>query len=93
MCTVQKHTTQGNKTHKVKGALLLISQTSQANVAPDALNMAPWTLLRNGASLSGGQRCPVPFDIKQGRRVLQLSGLQDGFLLSNVLVENWAHNL
>lgn len=47
--TVQKHTTQINKTHKVKGALLLVSKTRQANVAQATLNIHRGHLLSNGA--------------------------------------------
>lgn len=44
--TVQKHTTQMNKTHKAKGS----SQTVQANVAQAPPNITPGRMLRNGAS-------------------------------------------
>lgn len=61
-----------NKTYKVKGALWLFSQTSQANMTPDIPNMAPWTVAEKWGKLHGGQRRPVPLDIKQGRVILQL---------------------
>lgn len=84
MCPVQKHTTQGNKTQGEGGSSAdFPNQPSQRGTRYS--NHGAMDAAEKRGKLRGGQRRPVPFDIKQGRVVLQLSGLQDGFLLSSVV--------
>lgn len=83
VCTVQNHTTQVNKTRKVKGP----SQTGQAHAATSNPKHHPGWMLRKRGELCGGQRGIVSLSI------LQPLGLHHGFPLTQCSRPNCVQNL